>query len=52
MRVTQERLKEVVSCARININGKVTHIGTFKTASDAHKAYVLAKRRYHVGCTL
>lgn len=38
--------------ARISVNGKRQHIGTFKTAEEAHRAYLDAKRRLHVGCTL
>lgn len=38
--------------ARINVNGKVLHLGTFDTAQEAHEAYVEAKRRLHPGNTL
>lgn len=38
--------------ARIKLRGKRVHIGTYKTAREAHMAYVYAKRRLHEGCTI
>jgi len=38
--------------ARIRVDGKTVNIGTFKTPSDAHAAYVEAKRRVHEFSTL
>jgi HNH endonuclease len=38
--------------ARINLNGKQFSLGCFADASDAHQAYLAAKRKLHVGCTL
>lgn len=38
--------------ARIHINGRLTHLGSFPTAQAAHSAYVDMKRRVHSGCTL
>jgi hypothetical protein len=38
--------------ARIEVNGKNHHLGSFETAELAHAAYVEAKRRLHPGCTL
>jgi hypothetical protein len=38
--------------ARIGVNGKEQHLGTFKTPEAAHAAYIEAKRRLHAGCTL
>lgn len=38
--------------ARIAHDGVQVHVGYFPTAEAAHKAYVLAKRRLHEGCTL
>lgn len=37
---------------RIVVNGKVRHIGTFKTAGEAHDAYIAAKRRGSELCPL
>jgi hypothetical protein len=36
----------------ITVNGKWQHLGTFKTPEEAHAAYLEAKRRLHVGCTI
>ena len=36
----------------IKLNGVRTHLGYFKTAEDAHAAYVLAKRSMHPFSTL
>lgn len=38
--------------ARITVNGKWQHLGTFRTPEEAHAAYLEAKRRLHVGCTI
>lgn len=38
--------------ASIRINGVKQSLGTFPTVEDAHNAYLVAKRRYHVGCTI
>ncbi len=38
--------------AQITIPRKSKHLGTFKTAAEAHLVYVQAKRKYHRGCTL
>jgi hypothetical protein len=36
----------------IMVNGKSTFLGNFKTAEEAHAAYVEAKRKLHVGCSI
>jgi hypothetical protein len=36
----------------INAGGKLQHIGWFDTEQQAHDAYVEAKRRLHLGCTI
>lgn len=38
--------------SKIRINGKLTHIGYFKTAEAAHEAFIAKKREHHHGCTL
>ena len=38
--------------AIIHVNGSPLHLGTYKTAQEAHDVYVLAKRKYHAGCTI
>jgi hypothetical protein len=38
--------------ARICVARKTIHLGTFLTTSEAHAAYVAAKRELHEGCTL
>ena len=38
--------------AEIRVNGATKMIGRYKTAQEAHEAYVVAKRRLHAGCTL
>ena len=38
--------------AKIKVDGKSIHLGTFKTKDDAHDAYIQAKRKYHKGSTL
>lgn len=52
----------VVSCAwrkspnkfraQIWLNGYARNLGYYKTAEEAHIAYVLAKRELHKGCTI
>jgi hypothetical protein len=38
--------------ARINLNGRYVHLGTFPAAAEAHQAYITAKRNNHEGCTI
>lgn len=38
--------------SKIYVNGVPTFLGVFKSADDAHKAYLVAKRKHHEGCTL
>lgn len=38
--------------ARVRVNGRAKHIGSFPTPELAHEAYVEAKRRLHEGCTI
>ena len=38
--------------ARIVVDGKVRHLGTFQTPESAHIAYLETKRRLHDGCTI
>lgn len=38
--------------AQIKVNGKTIDLGVYKTAEEAHAAYVVAKRKYHTGCTI
>lgn len=38
--------------ACIRINGKQRYLGNFATPDEAHTAYLVAKRRFHPGCTL
>lgn len=38
--------------ARIMVDRKMLHLGTFKTPELAHEAYVKAKRELHEGCVL
>lgn len=38
--------------SQIKVLGKLTHLGLFDTAEEAHAAYVEAKRRLHEGCTI
>lgn len=38
--------------ARIWLDGRERHLGVFDWMSDAHAAYLKAKRSLHVGCTI
>jgi len=38
--------------AQIKSHGMNHYLGQFKTAKQAHRAYVKAKRRLHAGCTI
>lgn len=38
--------------SQIQSNNKQINLGEYDTKEDAHKAYVLAKRRLHAGCTI
>lgn len=38
--------------AGITVSGKFISLGCFKTADEAHDAYVTAKRQLHEGCTI
>jgi hypothetical protein len=38
--------------ARITIGGKAKHLGSFRSAQEAHEAYVSAKRQLHPANTL
>jgi hypothetical protein len=38
--------------AKIMVGGKQIHLGGYPTPEEAHKAYVIAKRKYHEGCTI
>lgn len=38
--------------ARIQVNKRLMSLGYFKTAEEAHAAYLEAKRRLHEGCTI
>lgn len=38
--------------ARIGINGKSRHIGSFLTVDAASEAFLKAKRALHIGCTI
>ena len=39
-------------CAKITVKGKVTCLGTYDTAEEAHQVYLNAKRELHAGCTI
>lgn len=38
--------------ARISVGGKLVRLGLFESAEEAHAAYLDAKRRLHLGCTI
>lgn len=38
--------------SQIRSQGVIKHLGRFPTATEAHQAYVAAKRELHEGCTL
>ena len=38
--------------AKITVDGKRNHLGSFATPEAAHEAYLLAKRKIHEGCTI
>jgi hypothetical protein len=44
--------KSSVWVAQITVGRKIKRIGSFGTAEEAHKAYLLAKRECHAGCTI
>jgi hypothetical protein len=50
MGVTRTRLGKFV--ARIRVDGRLIHLGTFATSAEASKAYLKAKRQMHGGNTL
>jgi HNH endonuclease/AP2 domain len=39
-------------CAKISIDNKSVHLGTFDTVAAAHEAYINAKRKMHDGCAI
>ena len=39
-------------CAHIYFDGKQHHIGSYSSAEKAYEAYIEAKRKHHIGCTL
>lgn len=38
--------------AQIQVNGSVKYLGLFKCKVKAHEAYLEAKRRHHLGCSI
>lgn len=38
--------------AELRVNGKIKRIGYYSTPEIAHQAYLEAKRKYHLGCTI
>jgi hypothetical protein len=38
--------------AAIGISGRTVFLGEFKTAEEAHAAYLAKKREVHPGCTI
>ena len=47
-----QRLKGKPYAASISMDGLKQHLGYYATPSDAHSAYLSAKRAGHVGCTI
>lgn len=47
-----QRRKTVRYLAQIVTSGKLKHLGSFDTPEEAHAAYIEAKRRLHLGCTI
>lgn len=39
-------------CASIHSEGKKHHVGVFDCPKKAHEAYLAAKRKLHLGCTI
>jgi hypothetical protein len=46
------RSKDKPFRSRIVVDHKEIHLGTFSTEDEAYKAYLVAKRKYHEGCTI
>lgn len=44
--------KEKPFRARIVVDKKEIYLGSFANEEDAHNAYLVAKRKYHEGCTI
>ena len=38
--------------ASVRVAGKNLGLGTFGSKAEAHAAYIIAKRKFHLGCTL
>lgn len=38
--------------AKVQVEGKIIHLGLFETPELAHRAYIEAKRIHHEGCTI
>ena len=36
----------------LKLNGEKIAIGRYKTPEEAHEAYLVAKRKHHIGCTI
>ncbi len=45
-------MRDKTFIARIKVDGRYRSLGSFESAEQAHAAYVEAKRRLHVGCTI
>lgn len=46
------RYKCGVYGATIRVNSKNKYLGSFANPTDAHAAYLVAKRKFHPGCTI